>query len=149
LVALAGGASGSSILTLTFQSSTLAGDPGATLSFIATAVNTAAVTENLNSDSFNVAPPLTLNDSSFLNNWPLALTAGESFGPSILFTVTVPFGTDPGAYDGTFNILGGPGVGDQNLLGSASFTVDVVPEPGTFALIGFGLTVAVLGRRRA
>jgi hypothetical protein len=151
LTALAGSAGATSILTLTLAESTLDGNPGDTLTFIATGLNTAAVTENLNSDSFSVDPPLTLDDSDFLNNWPLSLTAGESFGPSALFSVTIPLGTAQGLYNGTFNILGGPGPNDLNILGSASFTADVaaVPEPGTFALMAIGFAAAVLGRRRA
>jgi hypothetical protein len=118
--------------------------PGGTATFVATFADTTAGTENLNSDSFSVAAPLTLNDADFFNTWPRALNFGDSFGPSALFTVTAPLGTAAGAYVGTFNILGGPGVNDSTILGTAQFTVNVTPEPGTLVLVSIGLGLAFL-----
>ena len=134
--------------TLTFQNSTLATAPGGTVTFVATYTNTSGATENLNSASLSLATPLTFDDSDFFNTWPLSLDTGLSFGPSDLFTATVPLGTAGGPYVGTFNLLGGPGANDLNVLGSAQFTVNVVPEPGTWALAALGLGVAMLRLRK-
>ena len=147
LAALAGAACASPILTLTLSQSTLTANAGDTVTFMATALNTAAVTENLNGDSFSITAPPTLDDSDYFNEWPFALSAGQSFGPTDLFAVTVPLGTGAGSYAGTFNITGGPSVSDQNVLGSTAFTVVVTPEPGTVALVSIGFALAVLRRR--
>jgi hypothetical protein len=148
LAALAGAACASPILTLTLSQSTLTANAGGAVTFMATGLNTAAVTENLNGDSFSVPSPLTLDDSDYFNDWPLSLNASQSFGPADLFTVNVPLGTGGGSYAGTFDITGGPGVSDLNVLGSAAFTVVVTPEPGTVALMSIGFALAVLRRRR-
>jgi PEP-CTERM motif-containing protein len=147
--ALAGCACGSPILTLTLVQSTVSAAAGGSATFTATGLNTAAVTENLNGDSFTPAPPTTLNDSDFVNNWPLFLNAGASFGPADLFVIDVPTGTAQGSYSGVYDILGGPLVSDLNVLGTVNFTVNVIPEPGTFALLGIGFALAALRRRRA
>jgi hypothetical protein len=109
----------------------------------------------LNSDSsgfdtqpINPYPPLTLDDSAFINGFPLSLTpsgnAGDSYGvsqPQALFTVTVPAGTPVGSYNGYFTIVGGSDSSYidpiTNQLGTAEFTVDVtsaVPEGGASSL---------------
>jgi hypothetical protein len=149
LAALAGCACGSPILTLTLVQSTISAAAGGSATFMATGLNTAAVTENLNGDSFTPAPPLTFDASDFLNNWPFTLDPGQSFGPADLFVVNVPIGTAQGVYSGAFDILGGPGISDTNLLGTVNFSVNVIPEPGTCALLGIGIALAALRRRRA
>jgi hypothetical protein len=152
LAAALTGAATAGPITLTLQNNDLSTEPGGSVTFQATAVNNMSFTENLNGDSLGALdPPLTLDDSAFLNNWPFYLTADQTFGPEALFAIDVPLGTAPGDYLGSFSILGGSGVNDQNLLATVDFTVTVTsassaPEPGTFvtlggALVGLGLWV--------
>jgi hypothetical protein len=152
---LAAGASAGTILNLGFTNSPVSGVPGGVATFIAQATNTAAVTEFLNGDSFTLTgTPFTstnFDTSAFLNQWPLSLTAGQSFGPATIFQLTIPTGTAPGSYSGSFNILGGPGASDQNLIGSASFQVDVsaaAPEPGTSIGLLSGIAAILVRRLR-
>ena len=139
-------------LTLTLQNNLLNGSGGATLTFVATATNTTAVTQNLSADSFGLQSPLILNDSSYFTLWPLILTTSQTFGPASLFTVFIPVSTPLGIYGGIFNILGGPRVNDQTVLGTASFQVNVVsvtatPEPASGLLFLVGGALLGLGRR--
>lgn len=126
-------------ITLTLQNGLLSGAAGATLTFVGTTTNTTGVTQNLNSDSFTLQSPLVLNDTLYFANWPLSLSGSQTFGPQGLFTVFIPSATPLGLYNGTFNILGGPGDSDQLLLGTAAFQVNVgsatVPEPATGLLL--------------
>lgn len=140
---------------LTLSAPTLSGAPGDTVTFDATvtAPLTNAVAMFLNSDSFNLDTPLTLDDSDFFN-LPLSLNPGDSY-TGALFTVSIPNGASLGAYLGSFAILGGADGGVQDLLASASFTVDAatatsaVPEPGSFVLMAMGLgAMAVIGKKR-
>lgn len=141
-----------SSITLTLQNSVLNGSPGSTLTLVATALNNTTVTQNLNSDSFSLTAPLTLNDSLYFNNWPLALNGSQTFGPQGLFTVFIPLTTTSGMYGGVFNIVGGPGVNDQLVLGTAVFQVNVssgtaTPEPATAFLLLIGGALIPLARR--
>jgi hypothetical protein len=122
-------------ISIVFSNGSLTGGPGTTITFVATMTNTTASTQNLNGDSFTVqspfAFPANFNDSAFLNLWPLSLSAGGSYGPAGLFDVTIPLNTPAGSYTQAFNLLGGTGPSDQNLIGTATFQINVVPEPGT------------------
>jgi hypothetical protein len=65
-----------------------------------------------------------------------------------LFTVSAGTSAAPGAYIGTFTILGG-GINDTDVLASADFEVDVfVPEPASSWLLAAGLFVPVWRRIR-
>ena len=69
-----------------------------------------------------------------------------------MFTVTgnLPYTVAFGPQTGIFQVLGGPSsndpnFGDQNVLGSASFTVDVeAPEPSAGFSHGLGLGVLLV-----
>lgn len=145
-------------VTITINNTPLSGVAGATLTFDATMTNTTDGLLNLVGDDFGLTAPFTIanvNDSAFLLSWPLTLAPGASFGSAALFDITIPLGTAPGIYGGTFSLFGGPGDLDQNLLGTATFEVDVTktttatPEPGTFALMMLGLLgLAFVGRNR-
>jgi len=142
-------------ITITFNNSPLSGMAGATLTFDATMTNTTGGLLNLVGDDFTLPAPFTLanvDDSAFSTSWPPTLAAGASFGPAALFDITIPNGTAPGIYDGFFDLLGGPGDTDQNLLGIGSFEIDVTrttPEPGTLALTLLGLFgLIIVGRNK-
>lgn len=136
-------------LTLTEATQSTAGgtivDYDATVS--APLTNTGA--EFLNGDNFTLPGPYTLDDSPFLNNFPLSLTPGMSYTGE-LFDVVVPAGETTGIYDGSFQILGGPTDMDVNTLASVNFALNVTPEPGSLLLLGTGLLGLVeVTRRRA
>lgn len=57
---------------------------------------------------------------------------GTYTGP--LFGVQVDPATPPGLYTGTVSILGGADIFASDVLGSATFSINVVPEPGTASL---------------
>jgi hypothetical protein len=103
----------------------------------------------LNADSNNVDSPLTVDDSGFFNNAPFSLAPSSSSGDFELFTVDIPNGTPVGLYTGSFEILGG-GPSDQNVVGTATFDVEITPDPGTLLLLGTGLlALGFLAERKA
>ena len=133
------------------------GASGSTVSFTATvsAPSTNGATVFLNSDSFNLDEPLTLDDDGFFFDFPLSLNAGDSF-TGVLFTVNLPGNVAAGSYDGSFEILGGADGGALDLLDTVTFEVNTpsaVPEPSTLLLLATGLVVgmevASRGRRQA
>jgi hypothetical protein len=125
--------------TLTSPTEYVSPYTGGTLTFNATvsapSSNGAAV--YLNGDDFNIASPLALNDSDFLN-FPFFLSPGTKFTGD-LFTVTIPAGTMNGNYLGSFTLLGGADGGASNVLGTDSFDVVVTPEPSSILLSMTGM----------
>src|SRR5258708_2064690 len=93
-------------LTLTLASPFQNGSQGGSLTFNATVTNTTGAVVFLNGDDFSLNAPLTLDDSSFLNNFPLSLGALGSY-TGALFTVKIPLGAPDGLYAGNFDITGG------------------------------------------
>jgi hypothetical protein len=156
LAALTSGPAVGDVITLTLSNGTVSTTPGSTITFLASAVNTGSQLLNLNGDGSSVPAPLTLDDSAFFNDWPLSLDVSESYGvptPQALFSVTVPLGTTPAVYDGFFEILGGPGPTDADVLGTADFAITVastssVPEPSTIVLAGLALCLGVFATSR-
>ncbi len=106
----------------------------------------------LNSDDLSVPQSSSVEDL-FFTNVPISLGPSASTGPIELFDFTVANDAAPGTYTGSWQLLGGVGVSNQNdfdLLGSADFTIVVsqAPEPAAELLLGGGLLlVACISRR--
>lgn len=147
---LAGTAAKADPISIVLDSPFQIGQPGTSVTFDATLFNTDPTnTIYLNADSNNVDSPLTVDDSGFFNNAPFSLAPSSSSGDFELFTVDIPNGTPVGLYTGSFEILGG-GPSDQNVVGTATFDVEITPEPGTLLLLGTGLlALGFLAERKA
>jgi hypothetical protein len=135
-------------LTFTFASSLLTAGRGQTVTFSATLMNAGSTALFLNSDAVNIAAPLIADDTKFFLNFPLSLAPSQSVTAPIL-DVTVPLSSPFGLYPGNFVVLGGATPSEVTNIGSATFAVNVVPEPATIgSLVGGGLFLWRLRRRR-
>jgi hypothetical protein len=131
-------------ITITLSSPFQVGGGGDALEFDATVTNNTADTVWLNSDSDTVEGLLTVDDSPFVNNFPLSLDpSGDPLDTATgwLFTVDIPSGTPVGLYAGTFTILGGSDPSDLSVLSSAPFDVQITPEPPSWQL----MAIAIMG----
>jgi hypothetical protein len=141
-------------LTVTLDDPILfvSGDTGGTLTYHVTlsAPNSNGATVFVNGDSFNLLGPPTLDDTDFVFNAPTFLAPGTS-DTFEAFTVTVPAGTLPGLYLGSFTFQGGASNLSGDDLGTVNFVTEVTPEPSSFLLLGSGLAslVGVVRRKRA
>jgi hypothetical protein len=140
-------------ITLTLSNPDQSAKPGTTTFFDATvsAPITNTGTEFLNGDSFSVDSPGILDDTGFLNSFPLSLAAGQSF-TGLLFTIAFPPNTPLNTYLGSFDILGGPTESSLLVLSSSDFQVNVTPEPPSALLLGtalVGLLAAASLRRKS
>jgi len=126
------------------------GVPGSSVNFTATvtAPNTNAGAIFLNSDSFTIDSPLTVNDNPFLLNFPLSLNPGDAF-TGILFTVNIPVSAPVKLYHGAFALLGGSDASAlSNISGNVSFDVTAAPEPTTWLLVGCSILCLAAFRRK-
>jgi hypothetical protein len=131
-------------VTITFDQPTQTGVAGQTLDFFGTITNDTSDTIYFNSDSLNFGSPGFTQVDQFFNTVPVSLAAGDSSSDIELFDISVnnPFGNTLGIYSGTYTLVGGDddGAGTaQDYLGSASFAVDVTPEPASIYLLLGGL----------
>lgn len=139
-------------IDITFDNAAQSGSPGQTLNFFGTITNTGASTVFLNGDSYNFALTDATFSDNFFANVPVSLAAGASSGDIDLFDVTIanPETLPLGTYSGTYGLFGGVDENAEDNLAQASFSVNVTPEPGYFALLAIGLVSMVwLHRRRA
>jgi hypothetical protein len=126
-------------LTFTLTDPIEYGPPGTTISFSATVTAPAANTGDVDlyGDTNNVTSPLTVDDSYYIANWPLDLTPGQSYS-DVLFYVTIPLGTTPGTYLGSFTVEAGSGA-TPTIDVTDPFDVVVTPEPSSLLLLVTGL----------
>jgi hypothetical protein len=122
---------------------TQTGAPGSTLTVDATVsaplANSATVFLNFDNFGDNI-PGSTIDDSSFLLNFPLILDPGGNFtGTS--FSVALPPGVAPGSHTGFFEIFSGSNEDAGNPLATVNFQINATPEPGTWILLATGLGI--------
>lgn len=149
-------ANAASILDVTLSPASQTGNPGQTLTFSGVLQNNfdAEVFINSNSYTFQIGDPGVLDDSLFLSNAPLSLLGLESSNPFDFFTVTIPALQAPGLYTGVFTVVGGADDLAADVIGTASFQVEVpapatgVPEPASIVLLCGGLGWLAWTRRR-
>jgi hypothetical protein len=158
LVILTGSTAQGANVSVSFDFQRLTASPGQTVTFSGTITNLESAIVDMNGCTITLPGQFVFDCvGPFFANAPLTVDANQTSLPFDMFTVTVgvpytdPFGLRP---PGTFTVLGGvegPGGYDgstQNILGEASFQVDVVPEPGTATLFCFGVPLAMALRRR-
>ena len=146
-------ASGRASILITFDVPDQRGGPGDTLVYTGVLSNGGLETIFFNSNTLNLAGSGFLVTDLFFLNVPFSLDPGQSSSSIELFNVRVndPFTDLPGAYAGTYALVGGIDSNAQNIIGSAEFavTVGALPEPSTVALLVIGLVALVgLHRRR-
>ena len=136
-------------LIFTLDQPIQSGKPGDILNFTGTLINLNGPTLYLTGDTFTLdGVGLTLDDTPFLINAPASLDSGDSF-TGTLFTVAIDPSALPQISEGGFQILGGNFPGDQTTLANKDFLVNVVPEPGSAALLaGLLGTTSLCWRRR-
>ena len=154
VVAVMSGATAHAVsISVALDFATLTAAPGQTVVFQGTLTNPGAVTVDLNSCGVN--PPANLSSDCgaglFFDNAPLSLDPVQVSGPYPLFSVTVdPNYSGPfGLVQGFFDVFGGISGDADVTLSHTAFQVDVVPEPGTAALLALALPIAFALRRRA
>jgi len=135
--------------------SPVTGTAGEDVTVFGTITNTGTALVYLNGETFSLGSSSLLNGdvTDFFDNAPLSLSGGANSGLIALFSFDIAPGTAPGVYSENFlQILGGPGMFDQNDIADAEYSVHVegttVPEPGTIGLIALGLAGVMLLRRR-
>jgi len=135
--------------------SPVTGTAGEDVTVFGTITNTGTALVYLNGETFSLGSSSLLNGdvTDFFDNAPLSLAGDSNSGLIALFSFDIAPDTAPGVYSENFlQILGGPGMFDQNDIADAEYSVHVegtsVPEPETIGLIALGLAGVMLLRRR-
>src|ERR1700691_2388321 len=133
--------------------STISGTAGSTVEAVGTITNDTDETVDLNGDSFSVSvPTVALDDTDFFINAPFFLDPGMSSGPFDIFAIQISPTAAPGTVGpNIFQVLGGPDGNTFDVLGTATFNVEVegsptVPEPSGMLLLLCGIAALVLVR---
>ena len=133
--------------------STISGTAGSTVEAVGTITNDTDETVDLNGDSFSVSvPTVALDDTDFFINAPFFLDPGMSSGPFDIFAIQISPTAAPGTVGpNIFQVLGGPDGNTFDVLGTATFNLEVegsptVPEPSGMLLLLCGITALVLVR---
>lgn len=135
-------------LNVSFATPDQTGSPGDTLVFFGTISNPGSTQIFINSDNLSTGQPFLIgDDSKFISDTPASLAAGANTGNVDLFSVMIGASATPGTYtmNNFLKVLGGSTSGAQDLLATQQFSITVaapasVPEPGTMALLGTGMT---------
>ena len=135
-------------LTINFTSSLLNAGRGQTITFSGSIANSSGAAVFLNGDALNITAPLTADDTKFFLNSPLSIGPGATTPIFQIFDVTVPSGAPFGLYPGRFDILGGSTPNVLGNVGTATFAVNVVPEPATvYMLLAAAIFLGLMRRR--
>jgi hypothetical protein len=135
-------------ITINFSSSLVTGARGQTVTFSASITNTTSAPVFLNGDSLNITAPLVGDDTKFFLNSPLFVAGSTTTSVFPIFDITIPASAPVGVYSGDFTIQGGANPSAFDDVGSKTFAVNVVPEPGDWWLTGGAIAVLCAVRRR-
>jgi hypothetical protein len=113
-------------VSITFSPNAQTSSQGSSVTFSGTIENIGSQTVFLNGDSISLlAPGVTADDSDFLFNAPPSLSPGGIWTGAI-FQLDVGADTPPGAYNGSFTVIGGANSSTFDILGSGLFQLKVV-----------------------
>jgi hypothetical protein len=129
-------------ILITFDQPLQVAHPGDLLHFTGVISNSGPGTVFLDSDTITpLSPDFTIIDQ-FFANVPVSLDSGTDSGPIDLFDVQL--GTPPlGLYTGSYVLFQ-----SEAIVGTADFSIQVVPEPSTFLLLGATLVPLAINRVR-
>lgn len=133
-------------IVITFDQSTKTVQPGDLVHFTGVIANTGSDEVFLNFDGFTPPPgDFTLNDQFI--NVPLSLLGTTDTGSIDLFDLQV--GSPAfGFYGGSYLLYGSANDEANDLLASANFSVNVVPEPGSAMLLAIGVALGAAWKKR-